>query len=157
MSTTNHGWRRAVFAVVLAVTGCTYTTAEPAPSASSPNPFAPLEKQVQLFMDEGAVAAVVQIRWPDGEWSKAYGGRDLEHSDGCTIKSRHQARGMFWDYQTVTVSSADGRYQAAMTATTPPIPSESEDPSNQNKRELLNGQVESSLNETLDRLCAPAG
>ena len=29
-------------------------------------------------MDEGAVAAVVQIRWPEGEWSRAYGVRDLE-------------------------------------------------------------------------------
>src|SRR6478736_3261169 len=78
MSTKNLGWRRAVFAVVLAVTGCTYTTEDPGPSPSSPSPFAPLEKQVQLFMDEGAVAAVVQIRWPEGEWSKAYGVRDLE-------------------------------------------------------------------------------
>ncbi|MFC9350443.1 serine hydrolase domain-containing protein [Arthrobacter sp. NPDC057013] len=387
MSTKNHVWRRAAFAVVLAATGCTYTTDEPSPSPVSPDPLAPLETQVRLFMDEGAVAAVVQIRWPQGEWSKAYGVRDLEsrtpaqttdrvqiasvtktmtavavlklvddhliglddpvndvipgfkaalkppgpvtvrqllshtsgmpevndalphdidfrpvlsrpmtmerglqlagtlpwtafsvgsfkysntnylalgllvqtlrhkpfvqvmqeqvfeplglkntsldridlhetgllhgyvtlrgeridttdnisgvgnpaggavstvadmnrfmaglfqgralsaatlremktspgfapyglglweHADGCSVQSRHEARGSFWDYQTVAVSSGDGRYQAAMTVTTPPLPTEFEDESAQNKRELLNGQIESTLNEALDRIC----
>lgn len=390
MRTKNHVWRRAVFAVVLAVSGCTYTADDPTPATSSPNPLAPLEKQVQLFMDQGAVATVVQIRWPEGEWSKAYGVRDLksrtpaqttdrvqiasvtktmtavavlklvddhliglddpvndvipgftsalkppgpitvrqllshtsgmpevndalprdvdfrpvlsrtltmerglqlagtlpwapanvgsfaysntnylalglliqtlrhqpfaqvmreqvfdplglkntsldridphetgllhgyvtlrgervdttdntfavgnpaggavstvqdlnlfmaglfqgralsaaslremktspgfapyglgmwEHADGCSIKSRHEGRGSFWDYQTVAVSSDDGRYQAAMTVTTPPLPTELEDPSSQNKRDLLNDQIESTLNETLDRLCEAA-
>ncbi len=78
MSTKNRVWRRAALAVVLLVSGCTSSTDEPAPSSSSPNPFASLEHQVQLFLDEGAVAAVVQIRWPEGEWSRAYGVRDLE-------------------------------------------------------------------------------
>src|SRR4051794_9041495 len=54
MSTNSHGWRRLAFAVVLLVSGCTYSTDEPAPSSSSPSPFASLESQVQLFMDEGA-------------------------------------------------------------------------------------------------------
>jgi D-alanyl-D-alanine carboxypeptidase len=389
MSTKNHIWRRVAFAVVLVVSGCTYTTNDTTPSPTSPNPLAPLEKQVQMFMDQGAVAAVVQIRWPEGEWSKAYGVRDLdsktsaqptdrvqiasvtktmtavavlklvddhliglddpvndvspgftatlkppgpitvrhllshtsgmpevndalprdvdfrpvlsrtltmerglqlagtlpwtassvgsftysntnylalglliqtlrhkpfvqvmreqvfeplglrntsmdridphetgllhgyvtlrgervdttdntfavgnpaggavstvedlnffmaglfqgralsaaslremktspgfapyglgvwEHADGCSVQSRHEGRGSFWDYQTVAVSSDDGRYQAAMSLTTPPLPTEFEDPSSQNKRELLNGQIESTLNETLDRLCRP--
>ncbi|MDQ0731977.1 serine hydrolase domain-containing protein [Arthrobacter sp. B1I2] len=78
MSTKNRVWRRAALAVVLLVSGCTYSTDEPAPSSSSPTPFASLENQIELFLDEGAVAAVVQIRWPEGEWSKAYGVRDLE-------------------------------------------------------------------------------
>ncbi|MEV8133653.1 serine hydrolase [Pseudarthrobacter oxydans] len=78
MSTKNRVWRQAALAVVLLVSGCTSSTDEPAPSASTPNPFASLEHQVQLFLDEGAVAAVVQIRWPKGEWSRAYGVRDLE-------------------------------------------------------------------------------
>lgn len=390
MSTKNPAWRRAAFAVVLAVSGCTYTTDDTTPSPTAPDPLAPLQKQVQLFMDQGAVAAVVQIRWPEGEWSKAYGVRDLdsktpaqptdraqiasvtktmtavavlklvddhliglddpvndvipgftaalkppgpitvrellshtsgmpevndalprdvdfrpvlsrtltmerglqlagtlpwasanvgsfaysntnylalglliqtlrhkpfvqvmreqvfdplglkntsldhldphetgllhgyvtlrgervdttdntfavgnpaggavstvgdlnlfmaglfqgralsaaslremktspgfapyglgmwEHADGCSIESRHEGRGSFWDYQTVAVSSDDGRYQAAMTVTTPPMPTEFEDPSIQNKRDLLNGQIESTLNETLDRLCEAA-
>jgi D-alanyl-D-alanine carboxypeptidase len=73
MSTKNRFWRRAALAVVLLVSGCTYSTDELSPSSSSPDPFASLENQVQLFPDEGAVAAVVQIRWPDGEWSRAYG------------------------------------------------------------------------------------
>ena len=390
MSTKNPAWRRAAFAVVLAVSGCTYTTDDTTPSPTAPDPLAPLQKQVQLFMDQGAVAAVIQIRWPEGEWSKAYGVRDLdskppaqptdraqiasvtktmtavavlklvddhliglddpvndvipgftaalkppgpitvrellshtsgmpevndalprdvdfrpvlsrtltmerglqlagtlpwasanvgsfaysntnylalglliqtlrhkpfvqvmreqvfdplglkntsldhldphetgllhgyvtlrgervdttdntfavgnpaggavstvgdlnrfmaglfqgralsaaslremktspgfapyglgmwEHADGCSIESRHEGRGSFWDYQTVAVSSDDGRYQAAMTVTTPPMPTEFEDPTIQNKRDLLNGQIESTLNETLDRLCEAA-
>jgi D-alanyl-D-alanine carboxypeptidase len=85
-----------------------------------------------------------------------YGLGMWEHADGCSIESRHEGRGSFWDYQTVAVSSDDGRYQAAMTVTTPPMPTEFEDPSIQNKRDLLNGQIESTLNETLDRLCEAA-
>ena len=390
MSSKDSTWRRAAFAVVLAVSGCAYSTDDTTPSPSSLEALAPLQRQVQMFMDQGAVAAVVQIRWPDGEWSRAYGVRDLdtktpaqptdrvqiasvtktmtavavlklvddnliglddpvndvipeftaalkppgpisvrqllshtsgmpevndalprdvdfrpvlsrpqtmeqgiqlagtlpwpassvgsfaysntnylalgiliqtlrhkpfaqvmseevveplglkntsldridphetgllhgyvtlrgeridttdntfvagspaggavstvedmnlfmaglfqgralsaaslremktrpgfaryglgiwEHADGCSIKSRHEGRGSFWDYQTVAVSSDDGRYQAAMTVTTPPMPTELEDESSQNRRELLNGQIESTLNETLDRLCEPA-
>jgi D-alanyl-D-alanine carboxypeptidase len=389
MTLKNHVWRRAAFSFVLAISGCTYTADETTPSPTAPDPLAPLERQVQLFMEQGAVAAVVQIRWPEGEWSKAYGVRDLEsmtpaqptdrvevasvtktmtavavlklvedrliglddpvndvipgfkaalkppgpitvrqllshtsgmpevndalprdvdfrpvlsrtltmergiqlagtlpwtassvgsfaysntnylalglliqarrhkpfvqvmreevfeplglknttmdridphetdllhgyvtlrgervdttdnifsvgspaggavstvadmnhfmadlfqgrtlsatslremktspgfapyglglweHADGCSIESRHEAVGSFWDYQTVAVSSGDGRYQAAMTVTTPPLPTEFEDESSQSKRELLNGQIESTLNETLDRLCDP--
>jgi D-alanyl-D-alanine carboxypeptidase len=390
MSTKNPAWRRAALAVVLAVSGCTYTTDGTTPSPTAPDPLAPLQKQVQLFMDQGAVAAVIQIQWPEGEWSKAYGVRDLdsktpaqptdraqiasvtktmtavavlklvddhliglddpvndvipgftsalkppgpitvrqllshtsgmpevndalprdvdfrpvlsrtltmerglqlagtlpwasanvgsfaysntnylalglliqtlrhkpfaqvmreqvfdplglkntsldhldphetgllhgyvtlrgervdttdnifsvgspasgavstmadvnlfmagllqgralsaaslremktspgfapyglglwEHADGCSIESRHEGRGMFWDYQTVAVSSGDGRYQAAMTVTMPPLPTELEDESSYSTRELVNDQIESTLNETLDRLCEPA-
>ncbi|KRE82678.1 peptidase S12 [Arthrobacter sp. Soil764] len=390
MNTKNHVWRRAWLAVILLVSGCTYYTDEPAPPSSSPSPFAPLENQVQLFLDEGAVAAVVQIRWPGDEWSRAYGVRDLEsrtqaqptdrvavasvtktmtaiavlklvddhliglddpvndvipgftstlkppgpitvrqllshtsgmpevnnalprevdfrpaltqtltmerglqlagtlpwasddvgsfkysntnylalglllqtlrhepfvqimqeevfaplglkhtsldrvdpheagllhgyatlrgervdttdntfavgnpaggavstmedlnllmagifqgravssatlqemvtrpsfgpyglgvweHGDGCSAKARLEGRGSFWGYQTVTVSSEDGRYQAAMTVTTPPMPTEFEDTSTQDKRDYLNGRIESSLNEALDHICSPA-
>lgn len=381
-----------MFALVLAVTGCTYTTDDDAtPSPTSPDPMAPLERQVQLFMDQGAVAAVVQVRWPGGEWSRAYGMRDLEtltpaqptdrvaiagvtttmtavavlklvddhliglddpvndvipgfnaalnppgpitvrqllshtsgmpevndalprdvdfrpltsrtltmerglqlagtlpwsaisvgsfaysntnylalglliqtlrhkpfaqvmdeevfgplglkntsldridlhetgllhgyvtlrgkrlditdnifavsspasgtvstvadmnlfmaglfqgralsaaslremkkspgvasyglglwqRADGCSPAKRQEGRGSFWDYQTVAVSSDDGRYLAAMTVTTPPMPTELEDESSGNRRDLLNGQIESTLNEALDRLCQAAG
>jgi D-alanyl-D-alanine carboxypeptidase len=390
MGTNNHGWSRLAFAVVLLVSGCTYSTDEPAPSSSSPNSFASLESQVQLFMDEGAVSAVVQVRWPEGEWTRSYGVRDLEtktqaqptdrvqvasvtktmtavavlklvddhliglddsvndvipgftstlkppgpitvrqllshtsgmpeaddalpvdvdfrpvlsrtmtmerglelagtlpweassvgsfkysnsnyfalglliqtlrhkpfvqvmkeevfdplglqnttldrvnlheagllhgyvtlygeridttdniffagnpaggavstmadvnllmasifqgraispaslremktspgfapyglgvweHADGCSIQSRYMSQGLFWSYVTVAASSADGRYQAAMTVTTPPLPTPLEDESTGNKRELLSGQIQSTHNETLDRLCAPA-
>lgn len=386
----DHFWRRAGLAVVLAVSGCTYTPDDTTPSPAAPDPLGSLQNQVELFLEQGAVAAVVQIRWPEGEWSKAYGVRDLEsrtaaqstdrvevasvtktmtavavlklvddhliglddpvndvipgftsalkppgpitvrqllshtsgipevnealprdvdfrplltrtltmqeglqlagtlpwtsasvgpfkysntnylalglliqtlrhkpyvqimqeevfdplglkntsldrvdpqepgllhgyvtlrgeridttnnifavgnpasgavstvedlnllmagilqgravspaslremktrtgfgpyglglweHADGCSKEPRQEGRGSFWEYQTVAVSSGDGQYQAAMTVTTPPLPTEFEDPSSENKRELLNGQIESSLNETLDRLCTAA-
>ncbi|MFE4544071.1 serine hydrolase domain-containing protein [Arthrobacter sp. NPDC056727] len=391
MSSKNRAVRRAVFAVVLAVTGCTYTTDDTAPPPPSQDALGPLERQVQLFMDQGAVAAVVQIRWPGGEWSNAYGVRDLEsmtpaqptdrveiasvtktmtavavlklvddhliglddpvndvipgftaalkppgpitvrqllshtsgmpevndalprdvdfrpylsrtltmerglqlagtlpwteasvgsfmysntnylalgllvqtlrhkpfarvmdeevfgplglkntsldridlhetgllhgyvtlrgervdttdnnfsagspasgavstvadmnlfmaqlfqgravsagslqemktspgflgyglglwqHGDGCSSAKRQEGRGNFWDYQTIAVSSDDGRYVAAMTVTTPPMPTQLEEPSSGNRRDLLNGQIESTLNEALDRLCQAAG
>lgn len=78
MSTKNHFWRRCGFVVVLILSGCTSTTDSPTPSPSAPDPFGPLQNQAQLFVDQGAVAAVVQVRWPEGQWSKAYGVRDLE-------------------------------------------------------------------------------
>lgn len=79
-----------------------------------------------------------------------------EHADGCSKESRHEGLGSFDDYQTVAVSSDDGRYQAAMTVTTPPMPAGFEDPSAQDKRDLLHHQIESNLNETLNRLCKQA-
>jgi D-alanyl-D-alanine carboxypeptidase len=85
-----------------------------------------------------------------------YGLGVWEHADGCSKESRHEGLGSFWDYQTAAVSSGDGRYQAAMTVTVPPMPTDLEDPSTARKRDLLNGQIESTLNETLDRLCLPA-
>lgn len=87
---------------------------------------------------------------------RPYGLGVWEHGDGCSKESRHEGRGSFDDYQTVAVSSGDGKYQAAMSVTTPPMPSELEDPSTQEKRDYLNGGIESALNETLDRLCSAA-
>ena len=40
-----------------------------------------------------------------------------------------------------------------MIVMTPLMPTELEDQSSKDKRDLLNGQTESTLNETLDRLC----
>ncbi|WP_306901584.1 serine hydrolase [Arthrobacter sp. B1I2] len=87
---------------------------------------------------------------------RPYGLGVWEHGDGCSKDSRHEGRGSFWEYQTVAVSSGDGLYQAAMTVTTPPMPTELEDPSTQDKRDYLNGRIESTLNEALDRICSPA-
>jgi D-alanyl-D-alanine carboxypeptidase len=67
----------AAFAVALAVTGRTYTTDDDPASPTSPAAFASLEREVHLFMNHGAVAAAVQVRWPEGEWSRAYGVREL--------------------------------------------------------------------------------
>jgi D-alanyl-D-alanine carboxypeptidase len=36
------------------------------------------------------------------------------------------------------------------------MPTELEDPSTQDKRDYLNDRIESTLNETLDRICKPA-
>jgi D-alanyl-D-alanine carboxypeptidase len=36
------------------------------------------------------------------------------------------------------------------------MPAGFEDPSTENQRDLLHGQIESTLNGTLDRLCRPA-
>ncbi|MBX7444317.1 MULTISPECIES: serine hydrolase [unclassified Arthrobacter] len=77
-------------------------------------------------------------------------------ADSCSAASRQEGLGSLRDFQTVVVSSDDGRYQAAMTVTAPPMPGEVEDPSTADRRDLLNGQIESTLNEALDRLCEPA-
>jgi D-alanyl-D-alanine carboxypeptidase len=86
---------------------------------------------------------------------RPYGLGVWEHADGCSKDSRHEGRGTFLDYQTVAVSSGDGVYQAALTVTTPPMPTELEDPSTQDKRYDLNDRIETSLNEALDRICKP--
>jgi D-alanyl-D-alanine carboxypeptidase len=75
--------------------------------------------------------------------------------DGCTGGTRYEGRGGFWDYRTVVTASEDGTYEAAMTVVVPPLPTEMEDPDAGSKRELFHGQMESTLNETLDRLCQP--
>lgn len=77
-------------------------------------------------------------------------------ADQCSPAMRQEGKGSFREFQTVAVSSDDGRYQAAMTVTAPPMPGEVEDPASTGRRDLLNGQIESTLNEALDRLCQPA-
>lgn len=72
---------------------------------------------------------------------------------GCRGEMRFEGRGQFWTYITVAVASEDGTYVASMTVVPPVIPPESEDPSAANTRDLIRGQLESTLNETLDRLC----
>lgn len=67
-----------LLAVVLALPGCTYTEPDETSSPTAPAAVVPLEHQTELFLDQGAVSAVVQVRWPGGEWSKAYGVRDLD-------------------------------------------------------------------------------
>jgi D-alanyl-D-alanine carboxypeptidase len=36
------------------------------------------------------------------------------------------------------------------------MPAGFEDPTTENQRDLLHGQIESTLNETLDRICKPS-
>lgn len=78
MSSKNLALRRAALAVVLALSGCTYTAPDSTPSPIAPAAMDSLDFQAKLFMDQGVVSAVVQVRWPGGEWSKAYGVRDLD-------------------------------------------------------------------------------
>ena len=86
-----------------------------------------------------------------------YGLGMWEHADGCSKESRYEGLGSLWGHQTTAVSSADGRYQATMTVTVPPLPTGLEDPASEEKRSFLNGRMESTLNEALDRLCKLAG
>lgn len=77
----------------------------------------------------------------------------IQWSEDCTGAHRYGGRGGFWDYRTVAMSSADGRYQATMTMVPGPIPSPLEDPQSENKHNLWSGQITSALQESLDRLC----
>ena len=47
-----------------------------------------LEGRVQHFMEGGATSFVVQVRWPGGEWSKAYGVRNLDSKDPARPQDR---------------------------------------------------------------------
>lgn len=78
MSSKNFALRSAALAVVLALSACTYTAPDRTTSPTAPAATDSLDRQAKLFMDQGAVSAVVQVRWPGGEWSKAYGVRDLD-------------------------------------------------------------------------------
>lgn len=69
-------------AVVLAVGGCVANPPGPAPSTSSVQAATELlESRIQHFMDGGATSVVMQLRWQDGEFSKAYGVRNLDTKD----------------------------------------------------------------------------
>ena len=82
----------AVFsaALVLAVSGCVGALPGPAPSSVSATQTATdsLERRVQHFMEGGATSVVVQVRWPGGEWSKAYGVRNLDSKDRARPQDR---------------------------------------------------------------------
>lgn len=77
----------------------------------------------------------------------------IKWSEDCTGAHRFGGRGGFWDYRTIALSSADGRYQATMTMVPVPIPSPLEDPESENKHDLWTSQIASPLLETLDKLC----
>jgi D-alanyl-D-alanine carboxypeptidase len=74
-------------------------------------------------------------------------------SEGCDGEYRFGGRGGFWAYRTTALASTDGRYQATMTLVPPPIPTSLEDPESENRLDLWDDQMESALQEALDRLC----
>ena len=72
---------------------------------------------------------------------------------GCANDSRYGGMGGFWSYRTVAISSADGQYQASMTLIPPLIPNYLEDPESNNKLQSWDNQIQSELQDTLNRLC----
>ncbi|MFJ4207796.1 serine hydrolase domain-containing protein [Paenarthrobacter sp. NPDC089675] len=71
--------------------GCTAGAPGPTPSPAPPGTTEPLERTILHFMEEGATSVVVQVRWPGGEWSKAYGVRDLDTNDPARPQDRYTA------------------------------------------------------------------
>lgn len=73
----------ALVLVASILTGCQYTGIEPPASSTStsPAPAAPIDQQARFFLAQGAVSAVVRVDWPGGQWSNAYGVRDLGTKD----------------------------------------------------------------------------
>lgn len=78
------GWLIRLTALLIAsvLAGCTSPGPSPSPSPSSPfgdaEAIASLEYAMKAFVAQDAVAVLAQVRWPGGEWSKAYGVRDLD-------------------------------------------------------------------------------
>ncbi|MBP2269211.1 D-alanyl-D-alanine carboxypeptidase [Pseudarthrobacter sp. PvP004] len=61
-----------------ALPACTGPSPSPSPSATPPAATDSLDFAMRSVLDKGATAVVAQVRWPEGEWSKAYGVRDLD-------------------------------------------------------------------------------
>ncbi|HSL35199.1 MAG TPA: serine hydrolase [Arthrobacter sp.] len=82
--------RTAIAAVLtLVLTGCGGGSPEPSPTpAASSAPTDSLESTIQRFMDDGVSSTVVQVRWPGGEWSKAYGQRGPDGSGPAQPQDR---------------------------------------------------------------------
>lgn len=71
-------FRVSAAALALVLAGCTGADPAPAPSSTAPTATDSLDLAMESFIDQGAVAVLAQVRWPGGEWSKAYGVRDLD-------------------------------------------------------------------------------
>lgn len=61
-----------------ALPACTGPNPSPSPSSTAPAATESLDVAMRTVLDQGATAVVAQVRWPGGEWSKAYGVRDLD-------------------------------------------------------------------------------
>ncbi|MDI2035680.1 serine hydrolase domain-containing protein [Paenarthrobacter nitroguajacolicus] len=72
--------------------GCTAGHPEPSPSpAEGPGPMESMVRTIDHFMADGVVSVVVQVRWPGGEWTNAYGGRSLDNDDPARTQDRFSA------------------------------------------------------------------
>ncbi|MFK0006136.1 serine hydrolase domain-containing protein [Paenarthrobacter sp. NPDC090520] len=75
--------------------GCTAGPPEPSPlPAPAPGTTDSLERTVLHFLEDGVTSVVVQVRWPGGEWSKAYGVRNLSTNDPARPLDRFPAGGL---------------------------------------------------------------
>jgi D-alanyl-D-alanine carboxypeptidase len=79
--------RALALSFALGLVGCT-AGSTPAPSATTQAPTDSLERTIQSLMDQGSVAVVVQVRWPEGEWSKAYGVRTLDGKQPAQVDDK---------------------------------------------------------------------
>ncbi|WP_415853473.1 serine hydrolase domain-containing protein [Sinomonas sp. G460-2] len=79
-----------VLLLALLLTACQYSGAgsSASPSAASPSAVGPVDEQARLFIDGGAASAVVQVNWPGGHWSNAYGVRNLDTKDPAQAGDR---------------------------------------------------------------------
>jgi D-alanyl-D-alanine carboxypeptidase len=67
-----------VILTALTLSACTGSEPEPVHTQSSSMATDTLDYAMTAFINEDAVAVVAQVRWPGGEWSRAYGVRDLD-------------------------------------------------------------------------------
>jgi D-alanyl-D-alanine carboxypeptidase len=76
--------------LTLLLTACQYSGSgsSASPSAVISSAVGPLDEQARLFIDSGAVSAVEQVNWPGGQWSKAYGVRNLDTKDPAQAGDR---------------------------------------------------------------------
>ncbi|WP_415856783.1 serine hydrolase domain-containing protein [Sinomonas sp. G460-2] len=79
-----------VLLLALLLTACQYSGAgsSASPSAVIPSAVGPIDEQARLFIGSGAASAVVQVNWPGGQWSKAYGVRNLVTKDPAQAGDR---------------------------------------------------------------------
>ena len=98
---------RTAAALVLAalLAGCQYAGPSPAPSSAPAAPSATdaLDQQARLFIGQGAVSAVVRLRWPGGEWDNAYGVRRLDTGDPAQPTDRVAVASVTKTFTAVTV------------------------------------------------------
>lgn len=93
-----------VLFLVFTVSGCA-SKGSPTPSPSSASAAAThaIDQQARFFLAQGAVSAVVQLRWPGGEWSNAYGVRILDAKDAAQPGDRVSVASATETFTAVTV------------------------------------------------------
>lgn len=72
--------------MVFILSACSYADPAPVPPSfgTAPPPFRSIDRSMRMFVDEGSVAVLAEVKWPGGTWSRAYGVRDLESREVAT-------------------------------------------------------------------------